>query len=220
MTGFRRTDGTLGCPPTETPPSDYRNPFFVDGSGALWVSSCFKDLRYLGAARHDITSPILIGGPSGSGQVSSFSDITTAGKGIAGGKYKSVTVTNTNTCPMGILLGHDSGVDITTRGSNMVKWTVAAYWNGAYHSSSSSTSMWLGGTLSAFAMITQKLWASANPHDAGIEATGTPSLVIQPGDSAVVSARMYVSYDIGAADGTETVNSGISAIRVYGYNIE
>ena len=63
------------------------------------------------------------------------------------------------------------------------------------------------------------MWSSANPHDIGIEGDGEPNMVVQPGDTGVVSCRMFISYDIGGPDGTETINSGISAARVYGYNL-
>lgn len=189
-------------------------PFRVDLAGALWIRSCFKDLRFFGAARHDVTSPIIVGSPS-VGQVSNVTDIRTNGRGIVGGRYQSVIVTNSGDCAMGVLIGHDSGVDITSKGTNMLKWTLAAFWNGTYHSSSDVSTMYTG----ASEMVTQKLWLSANPHDTGIEAGGPPSLVVQPGESAVVNARMFVSYEVGTADQTETINSGISAIRVYGYNI-
>lgn len=217
MVGIRRTDGAAGCPPTATPPTSYVSPFKVDSAGALWVTSCFRDLRFLGSARHDIPRPIVIG--QAGGEVSSYSDISKAGRGIVGGTYKSVTVTNDGDGPMGILIGHDVGMNITSRASNVIKAVVASYWNGVYHTLSDVSTMGIISDAAPGLVVTQSVWASANPHDVGIESGTGPRLVVQPGETAVVSARLYIMYLVGAADGTETLNSGISALRVYGYNL-
>lgn len=217
MTAFRLTDGSAGCPPLEIPPRNYVNPFRMDENDSLWVNRCFKDFRYYGAARHDMPNPITI--DLAGGQISTQDDIEAGGKGIAGGQYRSVAVKNDGRCPLGVVVGHDVGANMTTRGDNMIRWTIATYWNGVYQSQSSASSVWLDGNLAGFALITHNVWSSANPHDIGIEEDGEPNMVVQPGDTGVVSCRMFISYDIGGPDGTETINSGISAARVYGYNL-
>ena len=209
MAGFRLTDGSSGCPPTETPPASYEIPFRFDSAGRLWITSCFKGFRYFGAARHDLPIPGIIGGtfvlngPPGA-----------SGPGISGGLYENITVTNDTECGMGILIGLDVGADIEVRADNLVYWTLASRWNGETHSIASASSTKIAGST---ALVRQVINASANPHDIGFEDGPGAALTLAPGESATVGAKLFCYYGVGAPTGTETVYSSNSAVRVYGY---
>lgn len=210
MSGFRLTDGTSGCPPTQTPPATYANPFRFDSAGRLWITSCFKGFRYFGAARHDLPIAGAIGGefvlPGGGLLV---------GPGIAGGTHNNLLVTNDTECTLGILLGLDVTAEIAVRADNQLVWTLSSRWNGAHHSLSSTSNAQISGST---ALVRQYVSASANPHDLGFENGGSAAaLQLTPGASATVSAQLFCHYNVGAATGTETVYASSSAVRVYGY---
>lgn len=221
MTGFRLTNGTGGCPPTEAPPASYEIPFRFDSGGRLWITSCFKGFRYFGAARHDLPLAGTIGGADvgvGAGLL--------VGAGISGGTYANLTLHNDTECDLGILLGLDVSADLEVRADNQLIWTLSSRWNGSHHSLCSFSNTKIAGST---ALVRQAGGASANPHDLGFEAvtgdkyasgTGdTPSLTLPAGASATVGAKLFCHYAVGSATGTETVYSSTSAVRVYGYNL-
>lgn len=222
MTGFRLTDGSAGCPPTEAPPGSYEIPFRFDSAGRLWITSCFKGFRYFGAARHDLPLAGTIGG----------ADVTPGagllvGPGISGGTYVNMTITNDTECDLGILLALDVTADLEVRADNQLIWTLSSRWNGAHHSLCSFSNARIAGST---ALVRQVGGASANPHDLGFEATSsgtkyasgsgdTPALTLPAGASAIIGAKLFCHYAIGSATSTETVYSSSSAVRVYGYNL-
>lgn len=213
MAGFRLTNGTSGCPPTENPPADYKIPFRFDDAGRLWITSCFKGFRYFGAARHDIGTTYQLGiNPC---PVSGTDDII-SGDGVTAGTYTTLTITNDTNCDLGVLLANDIFVDWRTSTANMVRWVLSERWNGANHAISAVASPTLSpGT----AALRQALSGSANPHDVGLEASGVPTLTLAPGVSAQVGARLFLQYQVGAPNGDEFVYSAYSAVRAYGYVI-
>lgn len=213
MAGFRQTDGSSGCPPNETPPADYTIPFRFDDAGRLWVTSCFKGFRYFGSARHDISSVEILG--SSKVPVNTTGDISSGG--VTAGVYKTLTVTNTTTCNLGILLANDVYADLETGVFNQVRWVISERWNGANHASSAFSTPIFSTVLTG--TVRQQMTASANPHDVGFENTGNPSLTLAPGVSATVGCVMFLQYQIGAPNGTEKLHSANSAVRVYGYVI-
>lgn len=212
MAGFRLTDGSSGCPPTATPPSDYEIPFRFDSGGRLWVTDCFRGFHYFGAARHDITTPYILG--SGDVPVSTASDIV-SGTSVAAGTYETLSITNTTDCTLGILLSIDMFVDLQADAANLARWVCSARWNGASTTTNACSSVRIdgfGGTL-----VRTQQGASANPHDAVIEAGGAPSMVIASGASATVGCLLFLQYEVGAPTGGEAVFSSFSAVRAYGY---
>jgi hypothetical protein len=212
MAGFRLTDGSSGCPPTETPPADYEIPFRFDAAGKLWITSCFKNLQYFGAARHDITTG---GGVIGNaGLLQSTDPDIVNGDGVTAGTYTNLTVTNTTGCDIGLLLGHDVFVDMTTNSGNLVRWVLSARVNGAHYSISAASSVNHDG---ASMNVRSQFTASANPHNNGIEGGGANDLILASGASVVIGAKMFVAYVVGSPNGAEVVNSAASAVRVYGY---
>jgi hypothetical protein len=210
MAGFRLTDGSSGCPPTETPPASYEIPFRFDSAGRLWVTSCFKGFRYFGAARHDLPIPGTIGGAF----VPNSASPGASGGGITGGTYENITITNDTECDLGILVGLDVSADLETRADNLVYWTLASRWNGDTHSIASVSTTKIAGST---ALVRQLVGASANPHDLGFEDGSAAALTLAPGASATVGAKLFCYYGTGAPTGTETVYSSSSAVRVYGY---
>lgn len=225
MSGFRLTDGTSGCPPTETPPATYENPFRFDTAGRLWITSCFKGFRYLGAARHDL--PIF--GVLGSEWVPADPGLL-AGSGIPGGTYQTLNITNSTECPLGLMLSLDMTLDLEARADNLCIWSLSSRYNGAHHSLCQASNARVSDST---ALVRQIITASANPHDLGFETGATGGvgtidvdagtdgaaalLTLQPGASAQVGAKLFMHYAVGAATATETVYSAYSAIRVYGY---
>jgi hypothetical protein len=210
MAGFRLTDGSEGCPPTEAPPSSYQIPFRFDSAGRLWITSCFKGFRYFGAARHDLP----IAGELGGAFVPNSGTPGASGAPVVGGTYENITVTNDTECDLGILLGLDVSADLETRADNLVIWTLASRWNGETHSICSTSTTKITGSTS---LVRQLIGASANPHDLGFEDGAGAVLTLAPGASAVIGAKLYCYYGAGAPTGTETVYSSTSAVRVYGY---
>lgn len=213
MSGFRLTGGTEGCPPTETPPSSYVSPFRLDSAGRLWITQCFRGFKYFGAARHDISTPVIIG--SATALPSTAGDIV-SGTNLTAGTYTSLTVTNDTECTIGLLTGLDTVVDLTTYESNIVMWTVSSRWNGVYHSSSNVSNPQIAGSTDYIRQLNN---VSANPHDLGVEGGGAPTMSLAPGATGIVSAKMFVSYNSGAATGLESITAANSAVRVYGYVI-
>lgn len=213
MSGFRLNDGSSGCPVTETPPVSYQSPFRLDSAGRLWITQCFKGFRYFGAARHDISTPVIIG--SATAMPSSSSDVV-SGVGVTAGLYRNIEVVNDTECTIGILTGLDTVVDLTTYESNLVGWTVASRWNGAYHSSTYMTNPQIAG---ATGYIRQMTNVSANPHDLGLEEGAGPLMSLAPGMGGVVGAQMFLRYYSGSPTGSESITQALSAIRVYGYII-
>lgn len=217
MTGFLLTPDAPGCPPTETPPSDYENPFREDANGALWVRQCFSDLRYIGAARQDaggIWPPPVIG-DSGT-PLTPFGQISTdATKGIKVGKYRNVTVYNDTPGILGLLVGLDMVADVIVRADHRVYMAVQSRWNGASHSFTwCSTPQYIGSTK----MLRRSLTVSACPHDLRLEDDGEPELILYPGESGVVSAKVHIAYgDDQIPAGTERLIHFASAVRVYAY---
>jgi len=212
MSGFRLTDGSDGCPPSETPPSNYVNPFRFDSAGRLWITSCFKGYKFFGAARHD-TGAIAMG--SAQAPVNNPWPGLPGAAPITSGTYRNVTVINDTECTFGLLYGLDMTTDMTTLCASYVSMHVAAQWNGSHLSSSSYTNPQIpgmSGNLRQFGNI------SANAHDIGIEGGGAHAVTLAPGASGVISARLYLSHT-GAVVSTDVINSASSAIRVYGFAI-
>lgn len=211
MAGFRLTDGSSGCPPTETPPADYEIPFRFDAAGRLWITSCFKGLQYFGAARHDIGTSGILG--SASLPQSTDPDII-SGSGITAGTYTNVTVTNDTICDLGFLLAHDVFADLTTNSHNLIRWNLSARVNGAHYSLSAASSVYHDGTV---ANVRSQFQSGANPHNNGIEGGSINDLILAPGASMVIGAKLFLTYVLGAPTGSEVVNSSASAVRIYGY---
>lgn len=215
MAGFRLTDGTSGCPPTETPPAGYKNPFRFDDAGRLWISACFKGFRYLGSARHDIGVTTLIDSPTVPQAVGSFPLYNV--NGITAGVYNNVTIVNDTKCTMGVLLGCDMIVDSKTYQQNLVSWIVSHRWNGASHSRSvASTPLLLGGT----GYFRTSTIGGTGPHDANAEPGGGSSMTIAAGASATFGARFFVEYIQGAPTGSEYLYSASTAVRAYGFILD
>lgn len=210
MAGFRLTNGTSGCPPIETPPASYVNPFRFDSAGRLWITSCFKGFRYFGAARHDLP----LAGTVGSEWILPGAGLL-VGPGIAGGTHENLLITNDTECTLGVLLGLDVTTELAIRADNELVWTLSSRWNGVHHSLCQSSNAQISGST---ALVRQYIGASANPHDLGFEAGGTSAaLQLAPGASATVGAQLFCHYGVGAATGTETVYACSAAVRAYGY---
>lgn len=229
MAAIRLSDGSGGCPPTQTPPAGYDNPFRFDSAGRLWVTSCFRGFQYLGAARHDLPVFGILGGPWVPAGASLL-----AGGGIVGGTYATIAVTNGTECTMGIMLAMDMTLDLEVRADNLSVWSLSSRWNGAHHSLCQTSNVHISNSTE---LVRQYLGASANLHDLGFElgltggvgtttvntATnpgGTALLQLAPGASATIGAKLFMHYAIGAATGTETIYKADSAVRAYGYMIE
>lgn len=213
MVGIRKTDGSAGCSQTETPTSDYANPFRLDGSGGLWLRQCFEDFRYYGAARHDVD---LGNRWIGSEECKpDFTNILSA-KGINTGRYSNVTVTNDTQNPMQIMVGIDLLADIISNLQHMVSISLITRWNGAYHSSSGVS---LPSRAFTNKQVRQSVTVSASPHDASFEGGGVPSVVLQPGETGTVSAKLSIGYIQGMPDGRDILVSASSAVRVYGHSL-
>lgn len=210
MVGIRRTDGQAGCPPTETPVDGYKNPFFTDTNGALWVKNCFKGLIYFGESRHDVLSPVA---PGGLGVPVNVKDDVQKGVGITAGKYTTRTIVNTTPCTLGVLLGHNMHTDMTTAKTHMVTLTLSTRWNGEYHSRAKVSTQRLPG---ATGLFRKQVSTGACPHDLGAPDGGS-SLQIPPGGSANVSCRLSLQYYYGAPIAGEMIWHMSSAVRIYGY---
>jgi hypothetical protein len=207
VAGFRLTNGSSGCPPTETPPSDYEIPFRFDSAGRLWLKSCFQGFEQLGAARHDISSNSIFGTAS-----------VPIGGDITAGTYANFNVVNDTACDLGILLAYDLSADLYVSQDSLAQVTLSGRWNGVTHSSIAVSSIYIdsGDTTGGIRVIQT---AAAAPHDAAIDAGGAASLVVTPGNSATVSCRLSLSYIVGTSDGIDQFNSANSVVRVYGYVI-
>lgn len=213
MAGIRLTDGSCGCPPTETPPADYVNPFRFTDAGCLWVVDPLQ-FRYFGAARHDIGSQSGFIGDSSLAVTSDPGII--AGDSVTQGTPTNLVVTNNTLKNMGVLLSHDVVVDMATRSSNLVQVVVSARWNGAHHSLARVSSI---NTDDAAHFVRSLYNASSNPHDLILEASGVAGLVLAPGESATVGCKLFIVYAGGAPSGTEVIYMSSSAVRAYGYTL-
>lgn len=212
MVGIRRTDGGLGCPPTETPPSDYKNPFRVDSGGALWIQNCFRNLIYFGEARHDMgqTAP-----GADSCKISPYDNgiLENEANAVTAGKYTTRLITNTTPCTIGILLAHNMTADFQTNNLNWVHLTVSERWNGKNHASATVSSEF---RFEAPHLIRKLVSSGANPHDVKAP-NGGSTLKIAPGESATVSCRLFLSYAFGTPQPGEMIQAAYSAVRIYGY---
>lgn len=213
MAGFRLTDGSSGCPPTQTPPADYTIPFRYDDAGRLWLINPLQ-FRYFGAARHDIGSQS--GFIGGSGLAVTTDPGIVSGDSVTQGTYTPITVTNDTEKNMGILLAHDMSIDMSTLNTNMVRVLCSARWNGAHHSLAAANSI---NTNQAVAFVRSLYNGSSNPHDLTLESTGSAGLVLAPGASATVGCKLFIEYVVGTPSGTEVINSASSAVRAYGYTL-
>lgn len=213
MAGFRLTDGSAGCPPTQTPPADYTIPFRYDDAGRLWIIDPLQ-FRYFGAARHDIASASGFIGDS-SLQVTTDPGII-AGNSVAQGVATPILVTNDTQKNMGVLLSHDVVIDMVTRSTNLVHVDVSARWNGAHHSLATVCSI---NTDDTAHFVRCRYNASSNPHDLILEASGVAGLVLAPGASAQVGCKLFIQYAGGAPTGTEQIYYAASAVRAYGYTL-
>lgn len=214
MASFRETDGTGGCPPTETPPAGYEIPFRFDDLGNLWINGCFDNFKFLGIARHDISTEVLVG--IASTPISTEGDIL-AGSGVTAGSYVPLNITNTTACTVGLLLGYDMNVDADIVGTNMAKFILAGRFNGVHVDSVACSSTRIVGETN---YIRQIIGNAANPHDPAIEAGGSAGMTLAPGASCTVSARLFIQYVEGSppgTPGTDRIISAGSAVRVYGY---
>jgi len=218
VTGFLLSDGTLGCPPRETPPSTYTNPFRIDGAGALWVRKCFPDFTYLGSARHDSTVSGIIGDPQ-------FPAVTAAkvsgygtdfkSSGIPTGKYQNVTVTNDTNSVKRYMIGCDLIARLVTATTNQVAIVMSVKWNGLVVTHC-RVSPPVGGDFGS-RLIDTTISGSSNPHDLSYEGQTTEPLILQPGEQATVSTKLHIAYYYGAPTGTEKVLTFASAARVHGF---
>lgn len=214
MAGFRLTGGTGGCPPTETPPSDYENQFRFDDAGRLWLKPCFEGFKFLGSARHDISTNTVFG--ISSTPISTAEDIV-SGNGITAGTYANVTITNDTPCDMGVLLAYDLSVDLYVADDHLAVVALSGRWNGAHHSQINVSSVYHAAGSGDGIRVLQA--AAAAPHDTNIEAGGAPSLTLAPGASATVGCRLFLQYVVGSPDGIDQFNAASSIVRVYGYPI-
>lgn len=212
MPGIRLDGGALGCPPTETPVEEYKNPFRVDGSGAFWMKQCFPSFMYFGEARHDLLSPVAPG--SEEVPVTTFADAA-AGKGITAGRVTTRTITNTTSTPIGILLAHNIVADLSFKEGNWVMLTVTEQWNGQYHASATVSSR---NRMYSSQLVRKYLSSGANPHDLWAP-DGGAGLRIEPGASASVSCKLSLQYAVGAPTPGEMINGLNTAVRIYGYVI-
>lgn len=210
MAGFRLQDGSCGCPPTETPAANFRNSFRFDDAGCLYIDGCFTNFTFLGAARHDISTPGILG--SGDIPLNTAEDIV-SGDGVTAGVYTTLEVTNDSNCDMGYLLGYDLNADLDVKGTSLAKWILSGRWNGANVDVISCSSVRTGS--SAYCRLFSG--NAANPHDPAIEVGSPASLTLAPGASATVGARLFLQYAEGAPDGVDQVRSSGSSVRVYGY---
>lgn len=210
MSGFRLDDTTGGCPPTETPPDDYNNPFRLDSAGRLWITSCFRGFRYFGAARHDTGGVIM--GAAAAPNNNPWPGVEAANP-VTAGTYKKITIVNETECNLGLLTGIDGTGDMTTLCTSYVQLFIANFFNGEYHSDSSWTNPQLPG-LAGY--VRQFGNISANPHDGGFENSTAAELTLAPGETGEITARFYLHH-AGTPNGVEAINSASSAIRVYGY---
>lgn len=213
MVGIRRTDGGPGCPPTEAPRSDYASPFRVDSNGALWITDCFQNLIYFGEARHDLTSQVAPG--SDSAKVSPYAAgvLDNESNAITAGRYTTRQITNLTPCTLGILLAHNLSMDLQTYKPNWVHVTLSERWNGVNHASATVSSRHhLGDPTFVRTLIS----SGAAPHDVNAP-NGGSTLQLPPGASATVACRLFLSYPWGSPAPGEMIQSGNSAVRIYGY---
>lgn len=213
MSGFHLTDGTCGCPPTATPPVGYQNHARLDDAGCLWFDSCYKSFRFVGAARHDIGTPVIIGNDPGTAPTSTDDDIV-SGAGVTFGTFNTLTVTNTTECTLGLLFGMDLSTDTSINQAHLLKVVMSSRWNGAPHSTISTSNVNVAGST---AIARQILQGAANPHDTSIETGGPPSLVLAPGASGTVGCKIFLEYVVGGYDGIDRINQSGASVRVYSY---
>lgn len=210
MAKFRETDGTGGCPPTVTPPAGYEIPFAFDDNGNLWITGCFSTFKFFGFARHDVSSPAIMG--SVSVPLATGDDIV-AGSGITAGTYSALNITNSSACDLGLLFGYDLNADLDVKGDSFAKLILSGRFNGTHIDSISCSSVRTGSSSSCRIMSGN----AANPHDPGIEGGGSPTLTLASGATCTVSARLFLQYGEGSPDGEDQIVSSGSAVRVYGY---
>lgn len=214
MAAFRETDGTGGCPPTETPPAGYEIPFRFDDLGNLWINGCFDNFKFFGYARHDIASEVVLG--TATAPVSVEADIV-AGSGITAGTYTPLNITNNSACTIGILLAYDLTVDADVVGNSMAKFILSGRWNGAHVDSVACSSIRIIGETNYVRAIVGN---AAAMHDPAIEAGGSAGMTLAPGAVGTVSARLFLEYAEGTPPGTvgtDRIVSAGSAVRAYGY---
>lgn len=202
MAGFRLTGGSGGCPPTATPPSDYKNPFRFDSAGRLWLKDCFQGLRYLGEARHDIATNAIFG--SAAVPVSTNID----GPAITAGTYANTVITNTQDCNMQIWIGMELNADIYVNQSHFAIVTLSARLNGANVSRIAGSSTYLNAGSDGVRSFAN---GSAGPH---------PITTLAPGQQATIGCRLYLGYYVGSPDNVDQFNSANSIVRVYGVTQE
>lgn len=200
MAGFRLTGGGGGCPPTETPPNTYQNPFRFDDAGRLWLKDCSVGLHYLGEARHDIASNTLFGEAS----TPVTSDVVN-GAPITAGTYTNAVVTNNTNCTLSVLIGLELSTDLYVRQDQFAVVTLSARLNGANVSRVATSSIYLDTGSDGIRNIGT---AAAGPH---------PVTTLAPGQQATFGCRLYLGYYVGAPDGiTDQFNTANSVVRVYG----
>lgn len=216
MPGFRLTNNGNGCPPIETPPSGYKSPFYEDSSGRLWIKSCFKSFQYFGAARHDLTTG---GAPGSQGFPINVEGDVTNGNGITAGKYTNRTITNTTNCTIGILLGHALICDWQISVANWVFLTLSERWNGQNVATASVTSEFRVTGDKANRIYREYGHSGASPHSSSGAETGETGLILAPGQSATVGAKLMLRYLAGYPAPGEMIFSAASAVRIYGYVI-
>lgn len=167
MAGFRLTGGGGGCPPTETPPNTYQNPFRFDDAGRLWLKDCSVGLHYLGEARHDIASNTLFGEAS----TPVTSDVVN-GAPITAGTYTNAVVTNNTNCTLSVLIGLELSTDLYVRQDQFALVTLSARLNGANVSRVATSSIYLDTGSDGIRNIGT---AAAGPH---------PVTTLAPGQQA------------------------------------
>lgn len=205
MAGFRLTGGGGGCPPTETPPSTYQNPFRFDSAGRLWLKDCFQGIDYLGEARHDINTNELFG--TASVPVSTNDDLI-AGNGITAGTYTNFNYTNNTACSQGIMIGMELNADVYVNQSSFAVITLSARLNGANVSRVAGSSVYLNAGSDGVRSFAN---GSAGPHYI---------TTLAPGQAMTIGCRLFLGYYVGSPDGVDQFNSANSIVRVYGYTLD
>lgn len=206
MAGFRLTNGSAGCPPEEEPPANYENPFRLDSADRLWLNGKFNTNNYVGAARHDIGDIIL-----GSNDAPLNSDIATRG-------MQPLTITNNSAFTLHYLMAYDLDVELATKGTNFVLVGIQGFW-AVQAGTTAKPRIWASGIRTGSTdYIRIKTVNSANPFDTAIEAdpNAPSSMVLAPGETAIVTARLSSQYSEGTPTGTEhCVAYGV--VRMYSY---
>ena len=204
MAGFRLTNGTAGCPPTEDPPAGYTIPFRFDSGGRLWINLDPSSFKFVGVARHDIAVNTPFGPTSGMPD----------GGFVTTGVQTNLTVTNTTPNTLGYLLAYDLFADFDVTAASYASIVLFGTWNTVSQSNIAVTSIRMTAQTD---FIRVQSSTAANAHDIAIEAGLPASLTVAPGASATIGAKLYSDFIEGTPNGFDGVHQVGSAVRVYSY---